>query len=41
MATNRWGLILSQMLSRLATPLGLDIAFLMLFVVLLLACALS
>jgi hypothetical protein len=41
MASDRWGTFLSRILSRMATPLGLDIAFLMLFVVLLLACALS
>lgn len=41
MANNHRRLILSQVLSRMTTPLGLDIAFVMLFVALLLARALS
>jgi len=41
MANDRWRSILSRTLSVLATPLGLDVAFVMLFGVLLLACAFS
>lgn len=41
MANERWKSILSHILSLLATPLGLDIAFVMLFIVVLLACAFS
>lgn len=41
MINHRWRSILSQLLSHLATPLGLDIAFVVVFVGLLLACALN
>ncbi|MDG4607602.1 MAG: hypothetical protein P9C48_00540 [Defluviicoccus sp.] len=39
MANGHWRSTLSRILSVVATPLGLDIAFVMLFGVLLLACA--
>lgn len=39
MANGRWRSTLSRILTVLATPLGLDIVFAMLFGVLLLACA--
>lgn len=41
MANHRWGSMLLQLLSHLATPLGLDIAVVVVFVGLLLACALN
>lgn len=41
MANDRWSSILLQVLSRVTTPLGLDVAFVVAFAGLLLACALS